>query len=92
MHGGFLLKIDVGLDPISISLDLRLTVLLSSAGLVNMRIRIHIAYGLIAATYVTTICSILLGCRPLEKNWQINPNPGSTCPMTCNKNFPLIVC
>ena len=53
-------------------------VLSSSAGLINMRIRIHIAFGFIAVTYITTICSILLGCRPLHKNWQINPDPGST--------------
>lgn len=42
-----------------------------------MRVRIHIAYGFIALTYIATICSILLGCRPLHKNWQINPDPGS---------------
>lgn len=53
-------------------------ILLSSAGLVNMRIRIHIAYVLIAVTYIATICSILFGCHPMEKNWQIDPNPGST--------------
>lgn len=52
--------------------------LLSSAGLVNMRIRIHLAYVLIAITYIATICSILFGCHPMEKNWQIDPNPGST--------------
>lgn len=53
-------------------------ILLSSAGLVNMRIRIHVAYVLIAATYIATICSILFGCYPMDKNWQIYPNPGST--------------
>jgi hypothetical protein len=48
-----------------------------SMGLANMRTRIHIAYGLIAVTYIATICSILFGCHPMHKNWQINPNPGS---------------
>lgn len=48
-----------------------------SAGLVNMRIRIHIAYVLIAITYIATVCSILFGCHPMDKNWQIYPNPGS---------------
>lgn len=43
-----------------------------------MRVRIHVAYVLIAVTYVATICSILFGCHPMHKNWQINPNPGST--------------
>lgn len=42
-----------------------------------MRIRIHIAYGLIAVTYIATICSIIFGCHPIQKNWQIYPNPGS---------------
>jgi hypothetical protein len=42
-----------------------------------MKIRIQIGYGIIAATYVATLLSILLGCRPLHKNWQINPDPGS---------------
>ncbi|KAJ5492500.1 hypothetical protein N7453_010597 [Penicillium expansum] len=46
----------------------RLTwVFILSAGLVNMRIRIHIAYVLIAITYIATICSILFGCHPMDK-------------------------
>lgn len=47
------------------------------AGLINMRVRIHVAYALIAATYIATICSILFGCHPMHKNWQIYPDPGS---------------
>ncbi|CAG7951885.1 unnamed protein product [Penicillium salamii] len=47
-----------------------------TAGLINMRARIHIAFGFIAATYIATICSILFGCHPMHKNWQINPDPG----------------
>jgi hypothetical protein len=42
-----------------------------------MKIRIHIGYAVIAATYIATLLSILLGCRPLRRNWQINPDPGS---------------
>ncbi|KAJ5325928.1 hypothetical protein MYU51_000995 [Penicillium brevicompactum] len=56
-----------------------------TAGLINMRIRIHIAFGFIAVTYITTICSILLGCRPLHKNWQINPDPGNFCQPAVSK-------
>jgi hypothetical protein len=44
-----------------------------------MRARINIAYGLIATTYIATICSILFGCHPMHKNWQIYPDPGSKC-------------
>ncbi|CAI7665647.1 uncharacterized protein N7487_008003 [Penicillium crustosum] len=56
-----------------------------TAGLVNMRIRIHIAYVLIAVTYIATICSILFGCHPMEKNWQIDPNPGNYCQPAVSK-------
>ncbi|KAJ6087979.1 hypothetical protein N7467_006893 [Penicillium canescens] len=56
-----------------------------TAGLINMRVRIHIAYTLIAGTYIATICSILFGCHPLDKNWQINPNPGNYCQPAVSK-------
>ncbi|OQD64301.1 hypothetical protein PENPOL_c008G10566 [Penicillium polonicum] len=56
-----------------------------TAGLVNMRIRIHLAYVLIAITYIATICSILFGCHPMEKNWQIDPNPGNYCQPAVSK-------
>ncbi|KAI3070915.1 hypothetical protein CBS147353_6625 [Aspergillus niger] len=50
-----------------------------TAGLINMHIRIRIAYVLIAVTYIAVILSILVGCHPIQKNWQINPNPGNYC-------------
>ncbi|RAH59258.1 hypothetical protein BO85DRAFT_418546 [Aspergillus piperis CBS 112811] len=50
-----------------------------TAGLINMHIRIRIAYFLIGATYIAVIVSILAGCHPIQKNWQINPNPGNYC-------------
>ncbi|KAA8643485.1 hypothetical protein EYZ11_011901 [Aspergillus tanneri] len=50
-----------------------------TAGLVNMNIRVRIAYVFIAATYIAVICSILFGCRPLHRNWQIYPDPGNHC-------------
>ncbi|KAI9044866.1 uncharacterized protein KD926_011039 [Aspergillus affinis] len=49
------------------------------AGLVNMTIRIRLAYLFIAATYIAVICSILFGCHPISKNWQIYPDPGNYC-------------
>lgn len=42
-----------------------------------MKIRIQVGYVIIVTTYIATLLSILLGCRPLRKNWQINPDPGS---------------
>ncbi|KAJ5365552.1 hypothetical protein N7517_008438 [Penicillium concentricum] len=56
-----------------------------TAGLVNMRIRIHIAYVMIAVTYIATICSILFGCHPIDKNWQIYPDPGNYCQPAVSK-------
>lgn len=42
-----------------------------------MRIRVQIAYFLIGSTYIVTLFSILFGCHPMHKNWQIYPDPGS---------------
>ena len=42
--------------------------------------RIMIGFGMIASTWVAVLLSILLGCMPLEKNWQIYPDPGSAQP------------
>jgi hypothetical protein len=48
-------------------------------GVDHMKMRIRVGLGLIGVTYVATILSILLGCHPMEKNWQIYPDPGSEC-------------
>ncbi|KAL4875428.1 hypothetical protein BJY04DRAFT_232695 [Aspergillus karnatakaensis] len=56
-----------------------------TAGLVNMKIRVKIAYALIAATYIAVICSILFGCHPMKKNWQIYPDPGNYCQPAVSK-------
>ncbi|KAL4817640.1 hypothetical protein BDW67DRAFT_183446 [Aspergillus spinulosporus] len=56
-----------------------------TAGLINMRIRVQIAYALIGATYIAVICSILFGCHPMHKNWQIYPNPGNYCQPAVSK-------
>ncbi|EPS28373.1 hypothetical protein POX_f07459 [Penicillium oxalicum] len=56
-----------------------------TSGLVNMRIRILIAYALIGTTYIATLCSILFGCHPMHKNWQIYPDPGNFCQPAVSK-------
>ncbi|KAF2445832.1 hypothetical protein P171DRAFT_431224 [Karstenula rhodostoma CBS 690.94] len=48
-------------------------------GLTRYRIRIHIAIGLIATTFVALIMTIYLSCRPFNHYWQISPDPGNTC-------------
>ena len=44
-----------------------------------MKIRIRIGVVALAATFLATFFAILFGCYPIEKHWQINPDPGSTC-------------
>lgn len=46
-------------------------------GVDNMTIRIRIGLVAVVVTYIATILSILLGCMPMHKNWQIFPDPGS---------------
>lgn len=46
-----------------------------------MRLRLRLAYVFIGVTYIAIICSILFGCHPMHKNWQIYPNPGSESPI-----------
>ncbi|KAK8092925.1 hypothetical protein PG999_014512, partial [Apiospora kogelbergensis] len=41
--------------------------------------RIFIGFTLIALTWIAAHLSILLGCLPLKKNWQIYPDPGIAC-------------
>lgn len=45
----------------------------------RFRIHIWIGFGLVGATFLASIIAIYGGCRPLEKYWQINPNPGNFC-------------
>lgn len=41
-------------------------------------IRIYIGFALVISTFVATMIAVFGGCRPFDKYWQINPNPGST--------------
>ena len=42
-----------------------------------MKMRIRIGAILLAASFVGTFLTILFGCYPIKKHWQINPDPGS---------------
>ncbi|KAG7005189.1 hypothetical protein G7Y79_00021g050560 [Physcia stellaris] len=48
-------------------------------GVRAMRIRIQIGAVLLAVSFLATFLSILFGCYPIEKHWQINPDPGNRC-------------
>jgi hypothetical protein len=41
-------------------------------------LRIYIGYGLVFVSYLVVVLNLFLGCRPLRRNWQINPDPGGT--------------
>ncbi|KAF2997475.1 hypothetical protein E8E14_003809 [Neopestalotiopsis sp. 37M] len=43
------------------------------------RTRINIGFGVILASWIIVTVCILASCSPINKNWQIYPNPGLTC-------------
>ncbi|KAH6632195.1 hypothetical protein F5144DRAFT_244773 [Chaetomium tenue] len=47
--------------------------------------RIYAGFILIGATWVAVLLSILFGCYPFEKNWQIYPDPGNACQPAISK-------
>lgn len=42
------------------------------------RQRIWIGFALVGGTFLASVITIYGACRPLDRYWQINPNPGST--------------
>ncbi|RMY76712.1 hypothetical protein D0863_01802 [Hortaea werneckii] len=42
----------------------------------DYEIRIYIGYGWVIISYIVVIFNLFLGCRPLHRYWQINPDPG----------------
>ncbi|KAH6869001.1 hypothetical protein B0T10DRAFT_370799, partial [Thelonectria olida] len=54
-------------------------------GLAVYRSRVYVAFVLVFTTWITVLLSILLGCRPFHKNWQINPDPGNHCQPAVSK-------
>ncbi|KLU87037.1 hypothetical protein MAPG_06043 [Magnaporthiopsis poae ATCC 64411] len=43
------------------------------------RMRVWFGFGLVLATFFSTILTIFLGCRPFNHYWQVTPNPGNHC-------------
>ncbi|KAI1610825.1 hypothetical protein EDD36DRAFT_466832 [Exophiala viscosa] len=54
-------------------------------GLDFMKRRVWLGYAIVIATYIATISSILGGCHPFHKNWQIYPDPGNHCQPAISK-------
>ncbi|RDA91881.1 hypothetical protein CP533_0385 [Ophiocordyceps camponoti-saundersi (nom. inval.)] len=45
----------------------------------SIRQKINAGMALCATTYLIVIFVIIFACRPIDRNWQINPDPGDTC-------------
>ncbi|RDW64599.1 hypothetical protein BP6252_10250 [Coleophoma cylindrospora] len=56
-----------------------------TTGIHHLELRVTVAYGLIASTYIATEASILFGCSKFHKNWQIYPDPGNHCQPAVSK-------
>ncbi|KAK1965736.1 hypothetical protein LY78DRAFT_609872 [Colletotrichum sublineola] len=48
-------------------------------GMHNYRKRIICGFVIIGVTWLVVFFSIIFGCYPMEKNWQIYPDPGNSC-------------
>ncbi|KAM6511095.1 hypothetical protein FALCPG4_016098 [Fusarium falciforme] len=62
-----------------------------TSGLAHLRVRVRIAYVLLAVTYLAVALTILFSCQPMHKFWQINPDPGKLCHPTNSPAYVLIV-
>ncbi|PHH86633.1 hypothetical protein CDD83_9951 [Cordyceps sp. RAO-2017] len=45
----------------------------------HMELKVNIGLCLVASTYFAILLVMFFGCRPFEKHWQINPDPGNFC-------------
>ncbi|PHH82752.1 hypothetical protein CDD83_3182 [Cordyceps sp. RAO-2017] len=45
----------------------------------NIIYKVNLGLALCGITYVVVFMTILFGCFPIAKHWQINPDPGNSC-------------
>ncbi|PYI09263.1 hypothetical protein BO78DRAFT_439447 [Aspergillus sclerotiicarbonarius CBS 121057] len=62
-----------------------------TTGLNHLPTRVRFAYILLGVTYLVVALTIILGCQPMHKNWQISPNPGNICQPTNSTLSVLVV-
>ncbi|KLJ05419.1 hypothetical protein EMPG_11093 [Blastomyces silverae] len=62
-----------------------------TSGLMDLPNRVRLSYVILGATYIMVALCLVLPCRPIERYWQINPDPGNICQPTISKIAVLIV-
>ncbi|KEZ42842.1 hypothetical protein SAPIO_CDS5268 [Scedosporium apiospermum] len=45
----------------------------------RFKIRITVGFALVIGTFLASILTVFIACRPFNKYWQINPDPGNVC-------------
>ncbi|KAJ3566091.1 hypothetical protein NPX13_g7265 [Xylaria arbuscula] len=51
------------------------------------RLQIWTGFALVIGTFVASLAVVLFSCVPLEKNWQIYPDPGNHCQPAISKTI-----
>ncbi|KAH8172302.1 hypothetical protein LIA77_09070 [Sarocladium implicatum] len=55
------------------------------SGVDDMKLKINIGFVFVGITFLGTFFTILCGCWPIAKHWQINPDPGNFCQPAVSK-------
>ncbi|EFY84194.1 hypothetical protein MAC_09757 [Metarhizium acridum CQMa 102] len=50
-------------------------------------VRVYIGFGLLVASWVAVLANLFLACRPFNKYWQIEPDPGNICQPTVSRHI-----
>ncbi|KAM4054801.1 putative short-chain dehydrogenase reductase sdr protein [Hirsutella rhossiliensis] len=59
----------------------------------RMTLKVNLGFVLVGSTYVAVFATILFGCWPISKHWQINPDPGNRCyPAIAELQAWVVVC
>ncbi|KAM7215383.1 hypothetical protein V8F06_009244 [Rhypophila decipiens] len=59
--------------------------LTNQQGILLSRQHVYCGYLILAATYMAVVLTLLLSCHPLDKYWQIYPDPGPSCLLVTSK-------
>ncbi|SPO06173.1 related to integral membrane protein PTH11 [Cephalotrichum gorgonifer] len=57
----------------------------------HLKTRVYIAYGILSVTYLTVVLTLCLSCRPIQRFWQIHPDPGPLCRPANSPAYVMVV-